>query len=131
MADFFSSNLKYLREQRKMSQSELARRIGVNQTTIARWEEDNRIPTINNAVDVSSVLNINLEDLLGIDLRFNNKNTSKGLYSKTITDEDGYSIEIKTEVPFNELSKEKQQDMIDTAMEKLFEVKKEIKENKK
>lgn len=55
----------------------------------------------------------------------------KSIYSKKITDEDGYSIEIKTEIPFNELPKEKQQDMIDTAMEKLFEVKKEIKEEKK
>ena len=60
--------------------------------------------------------------------RSDNRNSNNGLYTKTITDEDGYSIEIKTEVPFNELPKEKQNDLIDTAMEKLFEVKKEIKE---
>lgn len=72
MAEFFSTNLKHLREEKRLSQSELARRIGVNQTTIARWEEDNRVPTIDNAVDVATVLNIPLEKLLGVDLRFDN-----------------------------------------------------------
>lgn len=72
MAEFFSTNLKYIREQRGLSQSKLAERIGVNQTTIARWEDDNRVPTIDNAIDVAEALNISLPDLLGKDLRFDN-----------------------------------------------------------
>ena len=68
MSDFFSSNLKFLREKKGLSQSKLAKKIGVNQTTIARWEDDNRVPTIDNAVDVSKALNIPLEKLLGTDL---------------------------------------------------------------
>lgn len=72
MAEYFSTNLKHLREKRGLSQSKLAEKIGVNQTTIARWEDDNRVPTIDNAVDVANVLNISLPDLLGKDLRFDN-----------------------------------------------------------
>lgn len=72
MAEFFSTNLKYLREKRGLSQNKLAEKIGVNQTTIARWEDDNRIPTIDNAVDVASALNVPLTDLIGKDLRFDN-----------------------------------------------------------
>lgn len=72
MSDFFSKNLKYIREKKGLSQTKLAEKIGVNQTTIARWEDDNRVPTIDNAVDVSNVLNIPLPDLLGKDLRLNN-----------------------------------------------------------
>lgn len=72
MAEFFSTNLKYLREKKGLSQSKLAEKIGVNQTTIARWEDDNRIPTIDNAVDVANALNISLPDLIGKDLRFDN-----------------------------------------------------------
>lgn len=72
MAEYFSSNLKHLREKKGYSQSELARRIGVNQTTIARWEEDNRVPTIDNAVDVSNELGVPLAILLGKDLRLDN-----------------------------------------------------------
>ena len=72
MAEFFSTNLKYLREKRGLSQNKLAEKIGVNQTTIARWEDDNRIPTIDNAVDVASALNVPLTALIGKDLRFDN-----------------------------------------------------------
>ena len=72
MAEFFSKNLKYLREEKGLSQNKLAEKIGVNQTTIARWEDDNRVPTIDNAVDVANVLDISLIDLLGKDLRFDN-----------------------------------------------------------
>lgn len=72
VAEFFSTNLKYLREKNGLSQNKLAEKVGVNQTTIARWEDDNRIPTIDSAVNVASVLNIPLTDLIGKDLRFDN-----------------------------------------------------------
>ncbi len=42
MSNYFSKNLKFLREKRNLSQNKLAEIIGVNQTTIARWEDDNR-----------------------------------------------------------------------------------------
>ncbi len=69
MATCFSTNLKYLREKKGLSQNKLAEMIGVNQTTIARWEDDNRIPTISNAVDISKALNISLTELITSDLR--------------------------------------------------------------
>lgn len=73
MSNYFSTNLKYLREKRNLSQNRLASMIGVNQTTIARWEDDNRTPNLDNAIDVSKILNIPLPDLIGKDLR-----TAKG-----------------------------------------------------
>lgn len=72
MAEYFSTNLKHLREQKGLSQNKLGAMIGVNQTTIARWEDDNRVPTIDNAIDVAYALNVSLTDLLGKDLRFDN-----------------------------------------------------------
>lgn len=69
MGNYFNTNLKYIREQKGLSQNKLAGMIGVNQTTIARWEDDNRVPTIDNAIDVSEALNIPLPELLGVDLR--------------------------------------------------------------
>lgn len=72
MAEYFSTNLKFLREKKGLSQNKLGSLIGVNQTTIARWEDDNRVPTIDNAIDVANALDIPLSDLLGTDLRFDN-----------------------------------------------------------
>lgn len=68
MGHYFSKNLKYIREQRNLSQNKLAELIGVNQTTIARWEDDNRTPNLDNAIDVSNILNIPIADLVGRDL---------------------------------------------------------------
>lgn len=74
MGNYFSTNLKFIREQKGLSQNKLANMIGVNQTTIARWEDDNRVPTIDNAVDVSEALNVPLPELLGKDLRLGHPN---------------------------------------------------------
>lgn len=85
MAEYFSSNLKFLREQKKLSQNKLGKIIGVNQTTIARWEDDNRVPTIDNAIDVAKALNIPLPDLLGKDLRIEE---SDNISNKQFTEEE-------------------------------------------
>ena len=123
----FSERLRKLREEKKISQLELAKFLNISQQALSKWEQNISQPDNNVLIILSNYFDVSVDYLLG---KSDNKNPSNGLYTKTITDEDGYSIEIKTEVPFSELPKEKQQDMIDVAMEKLFEVKKEIKENK-
>lgn len=123
----FSERLRKLREEKKISQLELAKFLNISQQALSKWEQNISQPDNNVLIILSNYFDVSVDYLLG---KSDNKNPSNGLYTKTITDEDGYSIEIKTEVPFNELSKEKQQDMIDVAMEKLFEVKKEIKDKK-
>lgn len=71
--NYFSINLKFIREKKGLSQNKLASMIGVNQTTIARWEDNNRTPSIDNAIDVSNVLNVPLSELLNRDLRLQKK----------------------------------------------------------
>lgn len=72
MENYFMKNIKYVREKRGLSQSKLAEMIDVNQTTIARWEDENRIPTIDKAIQVSNILNIPLDILVGKNLQFDN-----------------------------------------------------------
>lgn len=126
MADFFSTNLKYLREQKNLSQNKLGKMIGVNQTTIARWEADNRIPTIDNAIDVSEALNIPLPDLLGKDLRLQNKETER-TYTTTIYTDDEYKLQLQTDKPFDTLSEEEREKIVQQAMDELFEYKRSLK----
>lgn len=107
MSNYFSKNLKFLREKRNLSQNKLAEMIGVNQTTIARWEDDNRTPNLDNAIDVSRILNIPLHDLIEIDLRTNSINVppnkeinedykkilkEKGLMDENMTEEDAKKL---------------------------------------
>ena len=132
MGNYFSTNLKYIREQKGLSQNKLANMIGVNQTTIARWEDDNRIPTIDNAVDISEKLNIPLPELLGKDLRLKQKdNNNSELFATTIYKDDISSIEIKSDKPLSSLSGEEQQMIIQRAMDELYEFKRELKNKEK
>lgn len=62
--------LRKLREERDLSMQELADKIGVNKTTIFKWEHD-RVPLRKASTDnlqmLSRVLNVSEDDLLGVD----------------------------------------------------------------
>ena len=71
MKNYFSKNLKFLREQKRLSQNTLGELANVNQTTIARWENEEMAPSIDNLIELSKIFNIDLADLLGRDLQLN------------------------------------------------------------
>ena len=71
MKNYFSKNLKFLREQKKLSQNKLGELANVNQTTIARWENEEMAPSIDNVIELKKIFNIDLADLLGRDLQLN------------------------------------------------------------
>lgn len=68
----FAKNLKYLREKNNLSKSELADKIGVNQSTLSRWENEENGATVDNALDLASFFNVTLADLVDKDLHFDN-----------------------------------------------------------
>lgn len=62
----FSENLKRLREEKGISQTELAKRLGVNKSLISSYEKMERCPSLNALVKLSYQFNVSLETLLGI-----------------------------------------------------------------
>ena len=72
MENFFANNLKYIREKRGLSKSQLAEKLNVNQSTITRWESGEMGATVTNAFDISRILNVPLPDILGKDLSLDN-----------------------------------------------------------
>lgn len=72
VGNYFAKNLKYLREQKDISKNKLSDMVGVNQTTIGRWESNEITPSIDNVEEVAKALNVELPDLLIKDLSFDN-----------------------------------------------------------
>ena len=72
MSNYFSKNLKFLRENKGISKNKLGEMVGVNQTTIGRWENNEITPSIDNVEEVAKVLNVPLPDILIQDLSFDN-----------------------------------------------------------
>lgn len=83
MGNYFSKNLKFLRENKNISKNKLSEMVGVNQTTIGRWETNEITPSIDNVEEVAKALNVELPDLLIKDLSFDNANFEE-LDSNTI-----------------------------------------------
>ena len=72
MVKFFNKNLKFIRQQKGISQQELAEKLNIDRSTVSRWENEEMEATISNAIQVADALNIPLPEFLGKDLTHNN-----------------------------------------------------------
>ena len=59
--------LRALRQARKMSQVDLARRLGVTKQSVSNWENDNIQPSIEMLVKLSKTFSVTTDYLLGLD----------------------------------------------------------------
>lgn len=61
----FSSRLKELRTNAKLSQKALASQLFVSQQAVARWETDKATPNPEMLSKIATILNVSVDDLLG------------------------------------------------------------------
>lgn len=61
----FSLRLKELRESKKISQQELAAKIGVSQSTIGMWESRKREPSFSTIEKIADFFGVSVDYLLG------------------------------------------------------------------
>ena len=64
MSQFFSKTLKKLRTERGLSQQALADKMFVTRSTIARWENDTRLPDAVMITRLAEILNVDVNSLL-------------------------------------------------------------------
>ena len=74
MERFFNKNLKYIRQQKNISQQELADKLNLDRSTISRWENDEMDVTVGTALLVANYFNIPIEDFTSKDLSTGNRN---------------------------------------------------------
>jgi transcriptional regulator with XRE-family HTH domain len=74
LARFFNKNLKFVRQQKGISQQELANKLNLDRSTISRWENDEMDITVSNAIQIADYFNIPIEDFTSKDLSTSNEN---------------------------------------------------------
>ena len=61
-----SENIKKLRIQKHLTQTELGKRIGVTTSTVASYESQDRLPSIAVLIRLAAEFNVSIEYLLGV-----------------------------------------------------------------
>ena len=63
----FCERLKELRQERKLSTLALSQALKVSDSTISRWENEMRIPNIENLVAIAKFFGVTADYLLGLE----------------------------------------------------------------
>ena len=61
-----AENIKKLRIQKHLTQKELGSKLGITTSTVASYESQDRLPSIAVLIKLSSVFNVSIEYLLGV-----------------------------------------------------------------
>lgn len=59
-----ADRIKYLRERYGMTQSDLAKRLSVSRNAVNLWEMSVSSPSISNLIEMSKILNVNVDYLI-------------------------------------------------------------------
>jgi len=59
-----SMNLKHLRKANRLTQEEIAEKIGVSRQAVAKWENGETVPDINNCIALADLYGVVLDDLV-------------------------------------------------------------------
>lgn len=62
-----SEKIKFLREQRELTQSELAKKLGITRSSVNAWELGISAPSTQYLVELSSFFGVSTDYLLGIE----------------------------------------------------------------
>ena len=65
---YLPSNLSFLREQKRITQTKLADMLGCKPQTISGWETSYRTPDLYDIVRLSKIFNVNADDLMCKDI---------------------------------------------------------------
>lgn len=60
----FPHNVRYFRQQLRLSKKELARRLDVDYSTISNYERGRRCPNFDTLIKLSDILQVPIDDLL-------------------------------------------------------------------
>lgn len=79
----FAQNIRYIRKINKLTQKEMAKKLGKAPTSVASWEQGVRKPTVKDTVLICKVFGIDIGNLLDADLSLSYSSTNNSFYEVT------------------------------------------------
>ena len=61
-----ADRIKFLREQQKMTQTELAKRLGITRSSVNAWEIGISVPSTQYIVELAEIFHVSTDYLLGV-----------------------------------------------------------------
>lgn len=121
---YIGNKIKYYREKKNVSQKELGEFLNTTSQTISRYESGTR--------GTNQDVLFALADYFGISINeFFPPTSSKNVTTIATDDETGYKVQLLSNEPYENLTKEEQEELIEMAMDQLYEMKKNLKKDKK
>ena len=65
--DMVADRIKFLREQNQLTQTELAKRLGITRSSVNAWEMGISIPSTQYIVELADILSVSTDYLLDVD----------------------------------------------------------------
>lgn len=89
----FGLRLAMLRKERKISQTELAKKVGIHPNVLGRYEREEATPSIDIATRLADALNVSLDYLVGkIDIELEKNLVEKIITIQKLPQEDKYCL---------------------------------------
>lgn len=112
--NYISTNIKFLRQQKGLTQEDIAKIVNKSRVLISQWESDSREITTEDIIKLSDYFNVPMDALVGKDLRINreknNLSQREVLFNKTkdiLSDSDWATIEFIMNKTIDEYEKNK------------------------
>ena len=62
-----ADRIRYMRDKMGMTQTDLAKRVGVSRNAVNAWEMSTSMPTLSNVVEMARIFHVSTDYLLSID----------------------------------------------------------------
>ena len=69
--EMVADRIKFLRESNDLTQSDLARQLGITRSSVNAWEQGISVPSTQYVVELARLFNVSVDYLLGVDASAN------------------------------------------------------------
>lgn len=80
---YFADNIRFIRKANRLTQKEMAQKLGKVPSAIANWEQGTRTPIVKDALAICRIFGVELDDLLDTDLSLSYTADNVNMYELT------------------------------------------------